>query len=304
MTKQLTEEDMQTLALKEKYYDDMYTRGAVTGAGIDFAGGVIDYLSKLSGANLAQGLAESRLARAKRLSAAAGSGAAERLAGAEARKTAVARDAAMKAATQAAQDPTGAAAVTIAQQMPDVIARAADTSKEETLEMDRALKQKAAAEQMRSKAEDEKLMAKQAKERARFGLVKGAFESAGQLAATLKPKSYETAQAGIAERQQKKVDRLGARRDKTIAEMKPLQDEAVALKARGESLSERDQAKLDRLLKKSQRQTKRRSRAFTKRFEAESNIEAARQAELNKLRQAQSVLASPFTLSIAQNDEQ
>tara|TARA_R100001126_G_C4852363_1_gene162680 strand:- start:81 stop:995 length:915 start_codon:yes stop_codon:yes gene_type:complete len=304
MTKQLTEEDMQTLALKEKYYDDMYTRGAVTGAGIDFAGSVIDYLSTLSGANLAQGLAESRLGRAKRLSAAAGSGAAERLAGAEARKTAVARDAAMKAATQAAQDPTGAAAVTIAQQMPDVIARAADTSKEETLEMDRALQQKAAAEQMRSEAEVGQLMAKQAKERARFGLVKGAFESAGELAATLKPKTYETKQAGIAERQQKKVERIGGRREKTMAKIGALQDKQADLDAAGKSLSESDQARLDKLLRKSQRQEKRQLKAFGKRAEAQSNLEAARQAELNKLRQAQSVLASPFTLSIAQNDEQ
>jgi len=301
MTKQLTEEDMQTLALKEKYYDDMYTRGAVTGAGIDFAGSVIDYLSKLSGANLAQGLAESRLGRAKRLSAAAGSGAAERLAGAEARKTAVARDAAMKAATQAAQDPTGAAAVTIAQQMPDVIARAADTSKEETLEMDRALKQKAAAEQMRSKAEDEKLMAKQAKERARFGLVKGAFESAGQLAATLKPKSYEAKQAGVAKRQAKKAARLGAGQAENIRDQlrrgEISKDEASAALAEADELSQQKG-----LFGKTR--AERAKIAKEKALTAQGNIDAARQAELNKLRQAQSLLKSPFTLSIAQNDEQ
>jgi hypothetical protein len=302
MTKQLTEEDMQTLALKEKYYDDMYTRGAVTGAGIDFAGGVIDYLSKLSGANLAQGLAESRLGRAKRLSAAAGSGAAERLAGAEARKTAVARDAAMKAATQAAQDPTGAAAVTIAQQMPDVIARAADTSKEETLEMDRALKQKAAAEQMRSKAEDEKLMAKQAKERARFGLVKGAFESAGQLAATLKPKSYEAKQAGISERQQKKQRRLmGTKQAENIRDQ--LRRGEIGKDEASAALTEVDELSQQKGLFGKTR-AERAKIAERKALTAQANIDAAKQAELNKLRQAQSLLKSPFTLSIAQNDEQ
>jgi len=283
MAKQMTTEDMEALALKEEYYDDMFTRGALTGAGIDYAGDVIDYMSRLSGANLAQGLAERRIGRAKRLSDAAGRGAAARLASAEARKGAAARQLAMQAGTQAAMDPTGSAAVEIAQKMPQVISEATDTSKELTTEMDLELKQKAFAEGLRSKAEDERLAAKHEKEKARFGLIKDTFESAGTLAATLKPPTYEKKQANIAKRQQKKADRIKARRDKTVAELKPLQDKAVAQKALGEGLSESEQAKRSRLLKRSQRQTEKRLKADARARSARSNLEAVQAQELAEL---------------------
>ena len=296
MTRQMTTDDMEALALKEEYYDDMFTRGALTGAGIDYAGDIIDYMSRLSGANLAQGLAERRIGRAKRLSDAAGRGAEARLAGVEARKGAAARQLAMQAGTQAAMDPTGSAAVEIAQKMPQVISEATDTSKELTTEMDAELKQKALAEGLRSKAEDEKLAAKHEKQKARFGLIKDTFESAGTLAATLKPPTYEKKQANIARRKQKQADRIEGRRQKTRDKIQPLLDKQAALRSRGENLSEEDQADLRNLMKKSQNQMKRRLRADTRARSARSNLEAVQAQELAELQAKHgSLFASTMT---------
>ena len=296
MTRQMTTDDMEALALKEEYYDDMFTRGALTGAGIDYAGDIIDYMSRLSGANLAQGLAERRIGRAKRLSDAAGRGAEARLAGVEARKGAAARQLAMQAGTQAAMDPTGSAAVEIAQKMPQVISEATDTSKELTTEMDAELKQKALAEGLRSKAEDEKLSAKHEKQKARFGLIKDTFESAGTLAATLKPPTYEKKQANIARRKQKQADRIEGRRQKTRDKIQPLLDKQAALRSRGENLSEEDQADLRNLMKKSQNQMKRRLRADTRARSARSNLEAVQAQELAELQAKHgSLFASTMT---------
>ena len=296
MSRQMTTEDMEALALKEEYYDDMYTRDSFLGAGIDYAGSVIDYMSRLAGANLAENLAKKRIGRAKRLSDAAGRGADARLASAEARKGAAARQLAMQAGTQAAMDPTGSAAVEIAQKMPQVISEATDTSKELTTEMDAELKQKAFAEGLRSKAEDQKLAAKHEKEKARFGLIKDTFESAGTLAANLPAMSYEKKQANIAKRKQKQADRIAGRRQKTVDKMKPLLDKQAALKSRGENLSEEDRADLRNLMKKSQRQTKRRLRADTRAKTARENVEKVQEQELATL-QAQhgALLASTMT---------
>jgi hypothetical protein len=297
MAKQLTTEDKDALALKEAFAEKQYTEGVLAGTGLDMGSSVIDYLGKVSEADLAGQLAFRRKMRAKALDRAAGSGAAERLAGAEARKTAVARDAAMKAATQAAQDPTGAAAVTIAQQMPDVIARAADTSKEETREMDRALKQKAAAEQMRSEAEVGQLMAKQAKERARFGLVKSAFESAGTLAAALKPQTYEAKQASIAERQAQKATRLGAGQAEDIRDQLKRGD--IDKREASAQLSEFDAESAKKGFFRTKTRGERAKIASEKAKQAESNLAAAQQAEFAQLQQKYAqlgkLLADPVT---------
>lgn len=283
MAKQLTTEDKDALGLKEAFAEKQYTEGVLAGTGIDIGSSIIDYLGQVSEANFASELASRRLGRAKRLSKAAGSGAAERLAGAEARKTAVARDAAMKAATQAAQDPTGAAAVTIAQQMPDVIARAADTSKEETREMERSLREKAAAEGLRSQAENEALAAKQAKERARFGLVKSAFESAGTLAAALKPQTYEAKQASIAERQAQKATRLGAGKAEDIRDQ--LKRGEIDKREASAQLSQFDAESAKKGFFRTKTRGERAKIASEKAKQAESNLAAVQQAEEAKLQQ-------------------
>ena len=285
MAKQLTTEDKDALGLKEAFAEKQYTQGVYAGTGLDIGSSVIDYLGHVSEANFASELASRRLGRAKRLSDAAGSGAAERLAAAEGRKTAVARDAAMKAATQAAQDPTGAAAVELAQKLPGVIQEAADTSKEQTAEQAQALKEKAFAEGLRSKAEDEKLAAKQGKERARFGLLKSAFESLGTLAAALKPKTYEAQQASIAERQAQKATRLAGKKEKTLAKLKPLTDKKVVAEYGVGELTPSEQRKMERLQKRSKRQTTRGLKAIGKAQEAQSNVRAVQQAEEAKLQQ-------------------
>ena len=180
--------------------------------------------------------------------------------------------------------------------MPQVISEATDTSKELTTEMDAELKQKAFAEGLRSKAEDQKLAAKHEKEKARFGLIKDTFESAGTLAANLPAMSYEKKQANIAKRKQKQADRIAGRRQKTVDKMKPLLDKQAALKSRGENLSEEDRADLKNLLKKSQKQAKRRLRADTRAKTARENVEKVQEQELATL-QAQhgALLASTMT---------
>ena len=296
MTRQMTTDDMEALALKEEYYDDMYTRDSFLGAGLDYAGSVIDYMSSLAGAELRENLAKKRIGRAKRLSDAAGRGADARLASAEARKGAAARQLAMQAGTQAAMDPTGSAAVEIAQKMPQVISEATDTSKDITTEMDLELKQKAFAEGLRSKAEDEKLAAQHEKEKARFGLAKDTFEGVGTLAANLPAMSYEKKQANIAKRKQKQADRIEGRRQKTRDKMKPLLDKQAALRSRGENLSEEDRADLRNLMKKSQKQMKRRLRADTRARTARENLKKVEEQELAELQAKHgALLASTMT---------
>lgn len=293
MAKQLTTEDKDALALKEAFAEKQYTEGALAGTGLDIGSSVIDYLGKVSEADFAGQLASRRLRRADQLSRAAGSGAAARLAAAEGRKTAVARDAAMKAATAATQDPTGAAAVTIAQQMPGVIQRAADTSAEETREMDRALREKSFAEGIRSKAEDEKLAAKQAKERARFGLVKSAFESAGTLAAALKPQTYEAKQASIAERQAQRQEGmtkgkrfLGIKTSRGFeGDKKAYEDIMASVGGDATKLSDRQQSRLQNIAKRQENRAGRFGESLAKQQEAKSNLAAVRQAEEAKLQQ-------------------
>jgi len=299
MAKQLTTEDKDALALKEAFAEKQYTEGVLAGTGLDMGSSVIDYLGQISETNLASELASRRLARAKQLSDAAGSGAAERLAGAEGRKTAVARDAAMKAATQAAQDPTGAAAVELAQKLPGVIQEAADTSKEQTAEQAQALKQEAFAEGLRSKAEDEKLAADQGKERARFAFGKKIFESLATLPAALMPQTYEARQASIAERQAQRQEGmtkgkkfLGMKTSRGFEGDKKAYEDIMASVGGDESkLSDRQQSRLQNIAKRQEKRVGRFEKSLAKQSQAESNLAAVEQAEEAKLKQQLGSLA-------------
>ncbi len=207
MVQRLTTEDIEALQLRDAFSTKQQTEGAIAGAGLDFGGAGIDFLSKIFSANLADMLGKRTLQRAEELDEAAGAGARDRLDDARLRKTALARDAVKAAATAAAQDPTGAGAIEFARQAPSIVGRAADVSKEQTAEQELELKQAAFAEQIRRLGEDQRLAAKQGKQQARLGLVKDVFEGAGKLAQAIAPPTLEGKLSAQEKRQGLKQER-------------------------------------------------------------------------------------------------
>ena len=191
MVQRLTTEDMQALGLKDAFSSKQKQEGAIAGSAIDLGMDFSDYLGRIFDANLLRNIGKGTIARGKQLDKSAGAGAAQRLANVTGQRTAAARDVMKKAATVAAQDPTGAGAVQLARDVQTTQQRAGDSSKELTAEMDVALKQKAFAEKIRALGEQQKLTAEQEKKKARLGLATDIFEGAGKLAQALEPPTYE-----------------------------------------------------------------------------------------------------------------
>jgi|TARA_R110002012_G_scaffold73556_3_gene187375 hypothetical protein len=215
MVAKLSTEDIEALNLKDAFAEKQTQQGSIAGAGSDFAGDVSNYLSKMFSANLADAIGRKTLARGKLMDKSAGAGANERLAAVTGQRMAAARTALDTAAQQAAMDPTGAAAAQLGRDIQTVTQRAGDSSKELTAEMDVALKQKALAEQIKSRGEEQKMLAKQEKQQNRLGLVTSAIQGGVKLAQAIQPQTYEAKLGTTAERQKKKAARLGKRVLKT-----------------------------------------------------------------------------------------
>ena len=285
MVERLTTEDMQALNLQDAFAEKQYTEGVAAGTGLKLGNTLFDYFGNMTAAKLAEEAAKQTTRRGKRMRAAAGAGAAERLQAARGQKQALARDVVQSAATRAAMDPTGASAVEFARSAPSIVQRAGDVSAEQTEEMKIQLAQEAAAEETIAKGEQQQLLAKQAKARERLRLGQEAFKALGEGAQALKPRTFEAKQQDIAARQGKKVERL---QEKIAGRQEKLESASgVRLKdltSQQRRLQEKNVADFAKL-----NEAKRTER------EALARLKAIQEAERKKLQLMGGVLADPLT---------
>lgn len=285
MVERLTTEDMQALNLQDAFAEKQYTEGVAAGTGLKLGNTLFDYFGNMTAAKLAEEAAKQTTRRGKRMRAAAGAGAAERLQAARGQKQALARDVVQSAATRAAMDPTGASAVEFARSAPSIVQRAGDVSAEQTKEMKIQLAQEAAAEETIAKGEQQQLLAKQAKARERLRLGQEAFKALGEGAQALKPRTFEAKQQDIAARQGKKVERL---QEKIAGRQEKLESASgVRLKdltSQQRRLQEKNVADFAKL-----NEAKRTER------EALARLKAIQEAERKKLQLMGGVLADPLT---------
>jgi hypothetical protein len=208
MVQRLTTEEEQSLALQDAFADRQYTTGVITGSALDLVGPMFDFLDKTNQTRLLENVGRDTVKRGKGIQELAGKGDEEALAAASGRKAALARDAIRAGATAAVQDPTGVGAIEFARQAPRIIDQATDVSQETTQRMQDALNKLALGETIISKGEQQKLLARQDRARARRGLVQAGLEGAGKIAQAIKPVDFETRQKEIVERQGLKAERL------------------------------------------------------------------------------------------------
>ena len=286
MVERLTTEDMQALNLQDAFAEKQYTEGVAAGTGLKLGNTLFDYFGNMTAAKLAEEAAKQTTRRGKRMRAAAGAGAAERLQAARGQKQALARDVVQSAATRAAMDPTGASAVEFARSAPSIVQRAGDVSEEQTQEMKIQLAQEAAAEETIAKGEQQKLLAKQAKARERLRLGQEAFKALGEGAQALKPRTFEAKQQDIAARQGKKIERL---QEKIAGRQEKLDESASGVRLKDLTSQQR------RLQEKNVADFAKLNEAKRTEREALARLKAIQEAERKKLQLMGGVLADPLT---------
>ena len=286
MVQRLTTEEEQSLALQDAFADRQYTTGVLTGGALDLVGPMFDFLDKTNQTRLLENVGRDTVKRGKGIQELAGKGDEEALAAASGRKAALARDAIRAGATAAVQDPTGVGAIEFARRAPRIIDQATDVSQETTQRMQDALNKLALGETIISKGEQQKLLARQDRARARRGLVQAGLEGAGKLAQAIKPVDFETRQKEIVERQGLKAERL---QDRLDAPGRNLSDEVLEGKITSEqaaNIQENIDARKARLGTKIQT-------AQAKKTEAQKNLDALTSGRIKGIQQ---LLASQVQL--------
>ena len=296
MVAKLTTEEEDALALQDAFAEQQYTRGVFAGGAADLAGKGLDFLNRISQANLAGAVARDTISRGKRLSQAAGKGAADRLATARGQKLAFARGAAKQAATMATMDPTGASAVQFSRDINRITQDAGDMSKETTLEMQQAIKEKALAEQIRSKGEQQQLISDQQKSAARFQGVKDLLYGAAGVAQALKPQTFKAKQQSIAKRQEIKQDRLGKRGAKLGEKLTAKTEGIQTAVEEGKLTPQEASADLQGIQARAGKFQKKVAKSQAKQQDAAQNLMDINEAERKKLlRRYGNVLSNPIT---------
>lgn len=276
----LSEQDRDTLALEDAFYEEQYKRGTLAGVGADYSATVFDYIGQIGGAKLLTQLGAKTSRRAQDIIDTAGEGGDDRIEAARGTKMAAARGALDTAAKMAAMDPTGTAAIELTRKGAQMIQAGSDTSAEETREMERSLKEREIGENMKTEAEQLKMKGKHDKQIARLQLAKDTIASAATLGAALKPQSYEASlerKSARGEAKGLKASKKAQRLAKKSKGIRPTED-PMAITRKGV----RAERRADRLQSRSAKAATRSAKGYKQQYGADQSLDELFKAKMAK----------------------
>ena len=281
MTKQLTTQEQEQLALQDAFAEQQFRTGTFAGKGIDQGMDVFDFLKRIQAAKIGEAFGDALTRAGRGVIRRAGKGSAQRIADARGQKQALARGALDRAAQLAVLDPSGAGSVTLARDIGRATQAAGDVSKEQTLEMEAERKQIEAGLETVEKGEQAKRDAKRAASEARFQAAQDSLKNVGELLQGLKVKD------------------LGAKLETDIAKAEAKQGRiAERSLARKERLADADltDAQRQRIMKRGTRDIARSTEARIGQRQAEIDLANLRSAQAKQIAALAGTTAEPIPI--------